>query len=188
MSVIQTTDGDGRLVGPVTNQNPFPVNIHNDVAVATRTVFCPLDPITVPGVGASAQGALDAVGVPFIIAVPRGGVIHGARWYDLADQASDIWVHIFKREFSMAADNAAWSPSDTDIVNEITVLKFTDDTDEINSRVFFLENQGIAYSAPEGKLYFGVSTPAASTPTYALGSSPRLQLTILSDDPSFQEY
>jgi len=173
---------------PVDATQGMPVAMVGAVAVQSKTVFCPLIPVAVPGiVSANALDALDAVGEVFSIRVPRSGIIHGARWFDLSDNNSAINVHVFNSLFIMAASDAAWSPSDSDIPRIVKTLVFSTNVDQINSRVHELDNLAVGYSAPEGVLYCGAATPGGSTPTYTAPAFPQFQLTILSDDPFFME-
>lgn len=156
--------------------------------VQGKTVHCPLEPIVVPGIAsADALDALDVVGQKFTIEVPRSGYILGARFYDLSDQGSGIRLHLFSRDFAIAASDAAWSPADNDVANELFVITFQSNyEDEINSQ-FATVLDVWPYSAPEEKFYCALSTPTGSTPTYTNPGMPRVQLIIASDDPNWEE-
>lgn len=168
--------------------HPLPVRVYGGVTTGRKTVHCPRVPQPVPGIAsADALDALDTVGSLFSIRVPKSGVIQGARLYDPGDQGSALNVHIFTREVTLTASDAAWSLSDEDSLYEIATLAFSTFVDNINNQYSRLENQQIAYSAPNGVLYIGVATPAASTPTYTVAAWPRVQLVIYSDDPDFEE-
>ena len=158
------------------------------LAVKGKTVHCPLEPVLITIYSGVAYAALDVVGPIFEIEVPRSGSILGARFYDPSNQGSGIRLHIFTRNFAIAADNAPWSPSDTDVLNEIFVLTFAGANyeDEINSQ-FNTVLDVWPYSAPEGKFYCALSTPAGSTPTYTSPGEPRVQFIIASDDPLWEE-
>lgn len=180
-------DGDSEFA-PVDSLRPLPVRHYGGVTIGRKTVHCPGVPKPVPGIG-SAVGfaALDTVGVLFTIRVPKSGMIWGARLYDPSDNGSNINVHLFTRTVTLAADNAPWTLSDADSLAEIATLLFTTWVDNINNQYSQLQTQEIAYSAPEGLLYVGLATPAASTPTYTVPAWPHLQLVIHSDDPDFAE-
>ena len=156
--------------------------------VQGKTVHCPQDPIIIPGIATGdALDALDVVGGKFVIEVPRSGYILGARFYDLSDQGSAIRLHLFNRDLTPAANDAAWSPTDYEVIHELYVLTFQSNfEDEINSQ-FSTVLDLWPYSAPEGKLYCVLTTPAASTPTYTSPGEPRIQLIIASDDPEWEE-
>jgi len=161
--------------------------LERGLRVKGKTVHCPEEAVIVPGIAsADALDALDVVGGIFVIEVPRSGYVMGARLYDPSDQGSALRLHVFKRRFAIAASDAAWSPSDDDLYNELFVLNFTAYEDEINGQLSEIElTKG--YSAREEKFYCALSTPAGSTPTYTSPAWPRVQLIIASDDPDWVE-
>ena len=151
----------------------------------SRVVSCPESPIMIPGItAADALDAGDCMGTIFKIQVPYSGIIYSATLWDLDDENSQINVHIFKQNITQIANDAAWSPSDSDILNLVTTLVFVPTVDHINSRVAQIKNIGMAYTAPEGIFYCQAETEA--TPTIASNQSPRVQLQIIPDNPYWQ--
>ena len=174
--------------GPTDSNHPLPVRLYGGVVIGEKTVHCPGVPQPVPGIAsADALDALDTVGSLFTIRVPKSGKIQGARLYDPGDQGSALNVHLFTRSVVLTASDAAWSLVDGDSLFEIATLACSTFVDNINNQYSQLRDQAISYSAPEGLLYVGLATPAASTPTYTVPAWPHLQLVIISDDPDFVE-
>ena len=160
--------------------------ITNILRVQGKTVYCPKFPLALEIDSGNAYAALDVVCQVHTIEVPRSGYILGAIWYDPSDQGSAIRLHLFTRTFTIAANNAAWSPSDDDSYNKKYTLNFTSFEDDINNQQSVILDT-IPYSAPESKFYIAASTPAGSTPTYTNPARPRVQLIIASDDPDWEE-
>jgi len=150
----------------------------------TTIVSCPLVPIAIPGIGAGAEGALDAMGTQFTLAVPKRGVIVSATYYDLDFEGTQVNVHIFNREVTAIADNAAWTLSDADAPYLVTTLPFVSYTTHSNTvYTFELTNWGKAYVAPEGKFWIQAKCIAICT----IAVAPRIKIDIQSFDPTFKE-
>lgn len=151
----------------------------------SRVVSCPATPAMIPGIGAGAEDAGDCLGTILQVYVPYSGVLYSATLFDLDDEGSQIDLEIFKHSITQIADNAAWAPSDEDMLKFVTELAFVSFDDHINSQTSELTNIGKAYTAPEGKFY--IQAVCRGTPTIAAGASPRIQLQIIPDDPYWAE-
>jgi len=95
-------------------------------AIADPVLVTSRNPITVitqtPAITAGAYAAGDVVGglLTFInaaLAIGRGGYIVKVLITDNAGQAVPYELHLFDRTFAAMADNAAWSPSDANMLN-----------------------------------------------------------------------
>lgn len=149
-----------------------------------KIISCPDNPIDIPGIAAAdALDAGDAFGTIFTIKVPKSGIIYSATFWDLDDEGSQVDLEIFKTSFTQIASDAAWTPSDGDMLSFVTELAFVGFDDHINNQTSSLTNIGMAYTAPGGKLY--IQAVCRGTPTIAAGSSPRVQLQIISYDPDW---
>ncbi len=129
-------------------------------------------------VTAGALDANDAAGIRFIIPdVPKSGIIVSAWLYDAAKQeiqADLIFSGI--RQFTSGVDDAAFDPTDEDIL-ALSVITFTNaDYRAFNDNsIAQVDNLGIGYEAPNGVLYCQLVTRGA--PTYVAGEvSVRLAL------------
>lgn len=160
-------------------------SIESLVFAPKTIVSCPATPVEIPGIAAAdAFEANDVFGTLVELDVPKSGVIISATFWDLDDESTQIDLEIFKRKITQTASDAAWAPSDTDLLHFVTELAFVIGDDHINSYTFDLTNIGKAYTAPEGK--FWIQAVCRSTPTIAAGSMPRFQLQIQSFDPKFE--
>lgn len=152
----------------------------------SKTVSCPSYPAEIPGItAADALDADDCLGTIITLNVPKSGVIYSATFWDLDDEGTQVDLEIFKHIITQIASDAAWSPSDEDMLHFITELAFFSFSDHINSQTSELTNIGKAYTAPEGKFY--IQAVCRGTPTIAAGNMPRIQLQIIPDDPDWQE-
>ena len=149
----------------------------------TNIVSCPASPLAIPGIGAGAEGALDAMGALFDIKVPKKGVLISATYYDLDDEGTQVNFYLFKDKPTAIADNSTWTCSDADVIKQVTKLAFFSFNDQTVSQTSELTNIGKAYTAPEGKLW--VQAQCVSICTIAV--APRFQLQIQSFDPDFKE-
>ena len=149
----------------------------------TTIVACPKVPAIIPGIGAGAEGALDAMGTLFSIKVPKRGVIVSATYFDLDDEGTQVNLYLFSREVTAIADNDAWTCSDSDILYQIAKLAFVSFNDQTVAQTSELTNIGKAYTAPEGKLW--IQSQCVSICTIA--TAPGIQLQIQSFDPDFKE-
>ncbi len=150
----------------------------------TQIVSCPLLPIAIPGIGAGAEGALDALGTQFTIKVPKRGVIISATYYDPDFEGTQVNIHLFNRKVTAIADNAAWTLSDADAPNLVTTLSFVSRVAHSTTvYTFDLTNIGKAYVAPEGKLW--VQAQCIDICTIAV--APSFVMQMQSFDPDFKE-
>ncbi len=150
----------------------------------TQIVSCPLFPISIPGIGAGAEGALDAMGTQFVVKVPKHGEIRSATYFDLDFEGTQVNLYLFKKKVTQIADNAAWTLSVGDAPYLIAKLAFV--SFDVHSTVVYtseLTNIGKAYTAPEGKLW--IQAQCVSICTIAV--APQLQIQIQSFDPDFKE-
>jgi len=149
----------------------------------TSIVSCPIRPIAIPGIGAGAEDALDAMGTLFELRVPKKGILLSATYFDLDDEGTNVYLHLFNHPVTAIADNAAWTCSDTDVLNQIARLTFDTFSDNDVNQMAEIKNIGKGYTAPEGKLW--IQAECVSICTIAI--APRVQLQILSYDPDFTE-
>jgi len=150
----------------------------------TTIVSCPKVPGKIPGIGAGAEGALDALGVGFWLPVPKRGVIVSAMYYDMDFEGTQVNLHIFRDRVTAIADNAAWTLSDADAPSLITTLSFVSYiTHAATCYTFDLTNIGKAYACPGGKFWIQASCIAICT----IAVTPKFQLQIQSFDPTFKE-
>ena len=150
--------------------------------VVSDIVSCPSEPVAIPGIGAGAEGANDAMGTYTKVKVPKKGIIYGATFFDLDDEGSQVDLEIFKRSYTAVSDNAEWDLSVADAVNfvhEISFFAFDDHKTTQTSE----DDSPKAYTAKEG--YFYIQAVCRGTPTIA--TAPKFQLQILSFDPEFTE-
>ena len=150
-----------------------------------RTVACPAEPMTIQGIteGAALSTSGDALGLISKIAVPLSGIIYSATFFDLDDEGTQVDLEIFKRAIADVAWDAAYAPSDAEIRDFVTELNFVAFDDHGACQTSEIFNIGKAYTAPEGYLWIQAVTRA--TPSIAKGNNPRIQLQILSDDPTW---
>ena len=136
--------------------------------------------VTLPGVGTgAAYAANDALGTQGSIAVPKSGVIETAILYDLDDEGSQVDILLFNAPPAEETDNGAISISNGDLRNLVDVLEFTAFVDLIDNRVSILRDRGVAYVAPEGRLWFQAMT--RSVPNIAAANTPQFKLIIRPD-------
>jgi len=152
----------------------------------TNIVSCPVIPVLVPGiVAADALDANDCMGTIVQVNVPKRGVIVSATLFDIDDEGTQIDLEIFVHPIAQIANDAAWAPTDADIIHFLTELAFVSFDDHVNNQTSDITAINKAYVAPEGKFYIQAVT--RSTPTIAAGASPRFHLQIQSFDPEFVE-
>jgi hypothetical protein len=104
----------------------------------------------------------------------RSGIICGAQLKDKHKLNQLIYLVLFDRTFTPTADQAAFDPSDADLINQVCVLRFeaADYASFNDSSVAMLGFDSLAVSVPFvlaeggtslfGQLYLG----AGMTPTY----------------------
>ncbi len=156
------------------------------IAVAGKVVSCPAEPIEIPGIAAAdAFDAGDCFGTLFTIAVPKAGIIQSATFYDMDDEGSQVDFEIFKRAVTSGVSDAAYAPSDADMLNLVMELQFFAFDDLGTAQISDRANIGKAYTAPEGK--FWIQAICRGTPTIAATNMPKFQLQIIADDANYQE-
>ncbi len=147
----------------------------------SRIVCCPESPSEIPGItAADAFDAGDCLGTIVTMQVPKSGIIYSATFFDLDDEGSQVDLEIFKAPIAQIASDAAWAPTDAEIIKFVTELAFFSFDDHGSCQTSELLNIGKAYVAPDGKFY--VQAVCRGTPTIAAGASPRFQLQILSTE------
>lgn len=151
-----------------------------------RVVSCPRFPMMIPGiVAADAFDADDCFGTVATIDVPPSGILYSATFFDLDDEGTQVDLEVFKEPIAQVASDAAFAPSDAEILTLVTELNFTTFDDHGGARTSEITNIGKAYTSPNGKLYIQAVTRSIST--IAAGNMPHFQLQILSDDPEWIE-
>lgn len=134
-----------------------------------------------PGIGpAAAYADLDALGTLFPIMVPVSGIIQTALYYDLDDEGLQVDLWLFDAPVATQTDNAALTLADPDLVKTVGRIQFTSFADAANGQVAIATNLGLAYVAPQRRLYGQVQARGALN--IAAGSEPRFTLIILADE------
>jgi len=152
----------------------------------TTIVDCPLVPVVIPDVGLNTYTTLDTFGNMVKLKVPKRGVIVSATYYDLDYEGLQMNLHIFNHLITQIAPEAAWAPSDGDILNLVTRLAFVSFDSHTNSYTSEITNIGKAYTAHEGLFYIQAQCVGAQDMASA-AVYPRYQLQIQSFDPDFKE-
>jgi len=148
-------------------------------------VSCPDEPVMITGItAADILDANDVFGNFTKVKVPKLGIIYSATFWDLDDEGTQVDLELFKHVITQTASDAAWDPSDSNMLSFVTEIPFVSFDDHISSRTAEVNNIGKAYTAPEGFLW--VQAVCRGTPTIAAGSSPRFQLQIISYDPTWR--
>ncbi len=157
-----------------------------NLKVISKTVSCPIYPVMIAGIApADALDANDCFGLLTIVDVPKSGVLYSTTFWDIDDEGSQVDLEVFNHSITQIASDAAWNPSDFDMLRFIIELSFVSFDDHISSQTSEITNIGKAYTAPEGKLW--VQAVNRGTPNIAAGASPRFQFQIIPDDPTWQE-
>lgn len=161
---------------PLGTMREATVDRRGDLFAARRT-FTQM--LRVPGIGAAAAYASgDAFGTQLEFPVPRYGVIESLLFVDLDNERIPKDLVLFSRDFTATADNAAFDPSDEDMVfclGSISILAgdyilFND------SSLAAVTSIGLAYEAPEGTIWGQLVTRGLDN--IAAGSEPFLRLVI----------
>ena len=151
-----------------------------------RIVSCPPKPVKICGIlDGDAFDANDCFGTVTSVDVPKSGIIYSAKFYDLDDEGSQVDLEVFNESIAQIASDAAWAPSDADLLKLVVELSFVAFDDHINNQTSQLTNVGIAYTAPSGVLF--VQAVCRGTPTIAAGAMPHFQFGIICTDPTWQE-
>lgn len=150
--------------------------------VAGRTVWRQVD---VPDIGTGAAyadkdqlGSLMEIG-GIVRPEKRTGLLHTALYYDLDDEGLQVDFHLFRRKVTLAADNAAFSLADGDLLHWIGTLQFTAFFDFANGQGSQLANVGLALDLPTETLY--IAAQARGALNIAAGNLPRLAIAVLPD-------
>ncbi len=143
-----------------------------------KVVACPANPMEIPGItAADALDANDCMGTLMKVPVPKAGVIYSATFWDMDDEGTEVDLEIFNNAITEIANDAAWAPTDEDLLSFVTELAFAAFDDHGTARTSELTNIGKAYTAPSG--FFWIKAVTRSTPTIAAGNMPRFQLQII---------
>jgi len=152
----------------------------------TTIVSCPSAPeILLGSDSATALEAGDTMGFVTKVRVPKRGIIVSATLWDMDDKDIQTDLEIFKAPIADVAVDAAYSPTDGEMLDFVTEIPFFSFDDHINSRTSEVENIGKAYTAPGGYLF--IQGVTRGTPTVTVGSPYRFQLQIQSFDSTFKE-
>ena len=160
-------------------------NIILGVKVKQRTLYaCPESPILIPGiVTGAAYTSGYCFGTQFAIKVPKQGRLNGAIFFDLDDEGLQTDLEIFSAPIKQVADNAAFAPTDAELLALITELQFFAFDDHGTGQTSEVKNFGKDYVCPSGE--FRIQAVARGVQNIAAGHLPKVQLFILSDDPDF---
>ncbi len=127
-----------------------------------------------PTITAGAYSAGDAVGglLTFAnMARASGGTImvHTVIITDLADVKAALTLVLFDRTFTATSDNAAFDPSDADLLNIVGIVPFTaSDYGDFNDNAAAVRGSlGIVATLNGTSLFGQLYLPAGSAPTYA---------------------
>ncbi len=151
----------------------------------TKTVSCPIEPMAIPGSdSATALESGDTVGKVFRLAAPPSGEIRSAILFDFDDEGTQVDLMIYKSPIVDVAVDAAYAPTDTEGLNFLTRLPFVVFDDHGAFQTAELTNIGKAYTVRDG--FFYIQAVTRSTPTIAAGVPHRIQIQILSDDPTWR--
>lgn len=149
------------------------------VMVANRVAASPY--VAIPGIGTgSAYASGDAFGAKFTFDVPKSGVIEAAVLLDLDDEGIETELWLFDRDFDATADNAAFDPSDIDLLKLVAVISLTNFANAASNQVAINNGLNLPYTAAAGKLYCQCVT--RGTPNIAANNIPLVQLRIISHE------
>ena len=153
---------------------------------ATKTIVsCPVVPMEIPGITAATElDAGDTLGTVMTLKVPKSGIIYSATFFDLDDDGIQVDLEIFKRKIADVAFDAAYAPSDAEMLHFLTEIAFFSFDDHINSQTSRVKGLNEAYTVPDGLFYIQGVTRGLSN--IAANAMPRFQLQILSFDPDYE--
>ena len=153
--------------------------VHGSVYIKTRTVTTGF--YIVPGIVTGvAYTAGDAFGTKFSIPVPPAGVIQTACFLDKDDEGLETDLVVFTKNFVGTADNAAFAITDSELDGFLSTITFATFKDLGGAQVSTAAALGLAYVAPDGRLY--CQLVARGAPNIAANNIPSLYLTILADE------
>lgn len=155
------------------------VTVKGQVQVVGKTVDTEFT--TIPGIVTGiAYASGDAFGAKFTIDVPHSGVIHTALMLDKDDEGLETELVLFRGDFVATADNSAFAVTDADLQDFVGTISFTVFKNFDANQVCTVSALGLAYKAPQGKLWIQAVTRGA--PNIAAASLPMVKLVILSDE------
>lgn len=139
-------------------------------------------PIGIPGiVPAVLYSANDVVGTIHAVEVPKSGIIQSVRFYDKDDEGANMTLLLFREEPSAdETDNAQPSLTDDDLSRLEAAILVDTWHDLVDNQIGTEDNLGIAYTAPEEKLWALWIT--RGSPTIAAANTPLWSMTILADE------
>ena len=112
----------------------------------------------------NAQDANDALTNLASIKVPKSGTIMSCSIIDLGKQSANLDVYLSQATFTATTIDAAFDPSDTDILNCVGLI-LVDTWKAFNdSSLGIVDNVGLPYYAPEYLLYLQLITRGTPTP------------------------
>lgn len=132
-------------------------------------------PLVVPGVTATPYTAGDAVGTllefPLALGYPgKSGVIVGIEIIDKSLNAAPLILQLFDRTFTNTADNAAYNPSDADIVNALgNITVASADYNGGTGNKVGTKSASLPFVLPAGGTSLFGQLFTSGTPTYAAG-------------------
>ena len=151
-----------------------------------KIVSCPVAPYAIPGSdSATALESGDTIGNVFKLAVPKSGEIRSGFLLDRDDEGTQVDLAIFKQNVVDVAVDAAFAPTDIEGATKVCEMNFVSFDDDGVYQSSQVTNFGMAYTAPEG--FFYIQAITRGTPTLAAGVPHKVQLQILSTDPTFEE-
>lgn len=151
-----------------------------------KIVSCPVAPYAIPGSdNAVTIETGDTIGFVFKLAVPKSGEIRSALLLDRDDEGVQVDLEIFKQTIADAVADAAFAPTDVEGLSHVCELNFVSFDDHGLYQTSQITNIGMAYTAPEG--FFHIQAINRGGITLPAGVPHKVQLHILSTDPTFEE-
>jgi len=141
------------------------------------------DVVQTPTITAGAYSAGDAIGGLLTFDVLKGA--HGGKVVtvvitDKAKQSVALDLVLFNQTFTATADNAAFNPTDADLLNFVGVANIptTDYMEFVDNSVAITGNLNISVVSADdnNKLYGQLRAPSGSTPTYTSTSDLQVRL------------
>lgn len=118
---------------------------------------------------AAAQGAGDALtNMANFTSLPTSGTIMSISLIDKGFQSASTEVYLSQASFTATTINAAFSPSDADLLNMVGYFTLNTWFAFVDNSVCEIDNIGRPYYTPDGKIYLqlitrGTPTPASSS-------------------------
>ena len=162
--------------GPDGQRHPIGSDGYGRLRVVTPLPTLHVVQFTVPGIAAAdALDAADAVGTVFSFPVPETGIIRHARLFDPDDDTLALTLHLFTKNFTGAASDAAYTVTADAARYWVTNIQWTTISDEGGGKVSEVTGTSY-YTARDLRLYGQCST--SGTPNIAAGAMPIIQLLI----------